>query len=135
MKNRISTFIQSTEDKVKILSSIAEVFSISDIHHIAEFTELKGHYGNSVTHVDISLKDDEAREILKIIVTRLRDSDKNQLAGNLEDYMDKSGNLYIRLDKQELCLKRLVMTQAEAVRIVLKPPRGELERLLGSWVR
>ena len=132
MKSSISLFVQSTEDKDRILSSLAEVFSIPNIPHIAEFMELKGHHGNPVTHVNLSLKGDEARGTLQTILERLSEADRDQLLGNLEDYLDERGNLYVRLDKQELCLKRLAMSQSDAVRIVVKPFRGELEELLGS---
>lgn len=117
MKGAITFLIQSTEDGGKIFSSLEKTLVIDDVKKRATVAELSGHYGNPLSHVTIDLNDDEAREMLQIAINKLNNVDKESLKISSEEYIDKKGNLYLRLDKQMLCLDKIALSQADAIRI------------------
>ena len=78
---------------------------------------MNGHYLNPIKHVEIKLSDKEIKNILEKIEKKISIEDRETLENNLEEYIDKKGNLYLRLDKQDICLGKIVLCQYDAIRI------------------
>ena len=130
MRLGVSFIVQSTEDEEKILSSVIKTLSIDGGRERLSSAKLQGHYKNPLTYIEISLKRGEPSKVFKRVMEGLDPGDRERLLENIQDYMDDKRRLYLRLDKQDICLGRISLSQRDAVRIVLRISKRELEELL-----
>ena len=116
----VSVIIHATENKNKILESICSIFSI-DANRFSH-TELVGHWGNRISLLTGSLESVEANRLLQKILLSLSSVEKNQLLTS-HSFIDEKGNLYLRLDKQRICQKRISLSETDSIRLRFKPAR------------
>lgn len=132
MRAEISYIVHSTESYEKILESIARVLGIDVRRASVTRMDVSGHYGNPLTYVKMKLQPDMAEKVLRRILEMLPSYDKLDLLNNLDSYMEGS-KLYLRLDKQGMCIGRVSLSEADAVRIVFRNVgRGAVEKMLRS---
>jgi len=133
----------ATEDISRVLKALLEVFpaNIRDKVEILE-EKLEGHYGNPIHRIVAKVSGYYAEEAFKYILSRLSEADRSYLEATLEDRVDKNGSLYLRLNKQEAYLGRLVVYESDdVIKVVvhLEGRRGrvvrELRKLLGGAKR
>jgi RNA binding exosome subunit len=117
----VSVIIHATEDKNKILESICSIFSI-DANRFRH-TELVGHWGNRISLLTGSLESVEANRLVQKILLSLSSVEKNQLLTSSHSFIDEKGNLYLRLDKQRICQKRISLSETDSIRLRFKPAR------------
>jgi Predicted exosome subunit len=68
-------------------------------------TMLEGHYGNPIFVLRLKIEKPELAEaLLKQLLASLPEGDLAMLDRTLEQRLDSSGNLYLRLDKQRALL-------------------------------
>ncbi|MGI0081455.1 MAG: RNA-binding domain-containing protein, partial [Nitrososphaerales archaeon] len=79
---------------------MVDSFGISKEDIVKE--DLKGHYGNSLTHFTAHITGELATKISRMILSRLDQSSKKTLVADLGKYLDAHDALYLRLDRQEL---------------------------------
>jgi RNA-binding protein len=118
----VSIIIHATEDKNKILESICDIFCI-DANRFRH-TELIGHWGNRISLLTGNLESAEANRLVKKILLSLSSVEKNQLLSSSHSFIDEKGNLYLRLDKQRICQKRISLSETDSIRFKFKPARG-----------
>jgi RNA-binding protein len=117
----VSIIIHATEDKNKILESICDIFCI-DANRFRH-TELIGHWGNRISLLTGNLESAEANRLVKKILLSLSSVEKNQLLSSSHSFIDEKGNLYLRLDKQRICQKRISLSERDSIRLRFKPAR------------
>jgi RNA-binding protein len=117
----VSIIIHATEDKNKILESICDIFCI-DANRFRH-TELIGHWGNRISLLTGNLESAEANRLVKKILLSLSSVEKNQLLSSSHSFTDEKGNLYLRLDKQRICQKRISLSERDSIRLRFKPAR------------
>lgn len=117
----VSVIIHATEDKNKVLESICGIFSI-DANRFRH-TELVGHWGNRISLLTGSLESVEANRLVQKILLSLSPVEKNQLLTSSHSFIDEKGNLYLRLDKQRICQKRISLSETDSIRLRFKPAR------------
>jgi RNA binding exosome subunit len=117
----VSVIIHATENKNKILESICSIFSI-DANRFRH-TELVGHWGNRISLLTGSLESVEANRLIQKILLSLSSVEKNQLLTSSYSFIDEKGNLYLRLDKQRICQKRISLSETDSIRLRFKPAR------------
>jgi RNA binding exosome subunit len=117
----VSVIIHATEDKNKVLESICGIFSI-DANRFRH-TELVGHWGNRISLLTGSLESVEANRLVQKILLSLSPVEKNQLLTSSHSFIDEKGNLYLRLDKQRVCQKRISLSETDSIRLRFKPAR------------
>jgi RNA binding exosome subunit len=117
----ISIIIHATEDKNKILESICSSFSI-DANKFRH-TELIGHWGNRISLLTGNLESAEANRLVQKIVLSLSSVERNHLLSSSHSFIDEKGNLYLRLDKQRICQKRISLSETDSIRLRFKPAR------------
>ena len=127
----VNFVVQATEDCDRLVSQIARNLGLGDVTTSIKIQHLSGHYGNAIAYVRIDVPEHRSKIILTKTVRGLNQRDRKHLGKQLQTYMDEKQNLYIRLDKQELYLGRLGLSQLDSVRLVTKISEGELVSLLG----
>ena len=134
----ISVIIHATEDKNKVLESLSTILCV----HPNKFrhTESIGHWGNRILLITGRLESTEANKLIQKILDSLNSMEREQLSNSFHSFIDEKGNLYLRLDKQRVCQKRISLSESDSVRFRFRPTRrfkmdrnqGYLERGLLS---
>lgn len=82
---------------------------------------LKGHYGNMIATVSAKLAAKAlSPDLLGLLSRNLPESDKQFLGRDIENCVDEESGLYLRFDKQEACLRKVRLHQADPIRMKLK---------------
>ena len=117
----ISVVIHATEDKDKVISKIVKVLSLNS----ARFQEFntRGHWGNQIVLLKLSLGQTLAGKILKTIYTSLGDNKKTAFLSSLEQSMDEKYNLYVRIDKQSICREEISLSDQDSIKIKFRPSK------------
>lgn len=134
----ISVIIHATEDENKVLESLSTILCI----HPNKFqhTESIGHWGNRIVLTTGRLESADANTLVQKILNSLNSMERGRLSTSLQSFLDEKGNLYLRLDKQRICQKRISLAESDSVRLRFRPTRrfkmdrnqGYLERGLLS---
>jgi RNA binding exosome subunit len=117
----ISVVIHATEDKDKVISKIVKVLSLN----YARFQEFntRGHWGNQIVLLKLSLGQTLAGKILKTIYTSLGDNKKTAFLSSLEQSIDEKYNLYVRIDKQSICREEISLSDQDSIKIKFRPSK------------
>jgi RNA binding exosome subunit len=118
----ISVVIHATEDKDKVISKIVKVFSLNSDKF--EETNTRGHWGNQIILLNLSLERVHARPIIKTIYTSLDKTNKNYLLSSLEQSIDEKDNLYVRVDKQSICRGEVSLSDQDSIKIKFRPSKA-----------
>lgn len=114
----VSYFVHATEDLGKIGAAVA---SLLDYAGEAKTDEMEGHFGNSIVRVRYHITGDDAQRAFEQVTSKMGQSVRNRLKDELDEHLDEHWALYVRLDKQRLLSGRLELTDADPVRIRVKP--------------
>ena len=117
----ISVVIHATEDKDKVISKIVKVLSLNS----ARFQEFnaRGHWGNQIVLLNLSLGQTHAGKIIKTIYTSLGDNNKTAFLSSLEQSIDEKYNLYVRIDKQSICREEISLSDQDSIKIKFRPSK------------
>ena len=117
----ISVVIHATEDKDKVISKIVKVLSLNS----ARFQEFntRGHWGNQIVLLNLSLGQTLACKILKTIYTSLGDNKKTTFLSSLEQSIDEKYNLHVRIDKQSICREEISLSDQDSIKIKFRPSK------------
>jgi len=117
----ISVVIHATEDKDKVISKIVKVLSLNS----ARFQEFntRGHWGNQIFLLNLSLGQILAGKILKTIYTSLGNNKKTAFLSSLEQSIDEKYNLHVRIDKQSICREEISLSDQDSIKIKFRPSK------------
>jgi len=117
-----SVIAHATEDILKVdqaTSFLIEVISKGQVDLNRQY--VKGHHGNMIATISAKLTAKGLlSNALELLSCRLSESDRQFLSGEIGSCVDKEGTLYLRFDKQEACLRRVKLHQADPIRMKLK---------------
>ena len=117
----VRIIIHATEDKNKVRGSICGIFRIDADRF--RHTELDGHWGNRISLLTGNLESADANRLVKKILLSLSSVEMNELSSASHSFIDEKGNLYLRLDKQRICQKRISLSDTDSIRFKFKPAR------------
>lgn len=120
----VSYFLHATEDAERVNRSVAAALGISSE---PEVEELEGHFGNRISHVRFHVTGPEATAMVKGFGARLSKDVREEVVSGLSQGMDEHSALFLRLDKQALVEGRLALSDADPVRMKVKPRLFELK--------
>ena len=118
----ISFLVQATEDMDHLLLMIRSIIpkqNIKDLDFCID--EMKGYYGNPICKVKTVIRNKSiVFELVLNIANRLGFDDKAILRSNIKQYIDESGTLYIRLDKQAIFEGDFKLGISDPIRVKVK---------------
>ena len=130
----ISVLAHATEDENKIIDFIldyfgrsSDYFGRSSTSKQVEITKTEGHWKNPINRIEIILLlfvDEYFENMMNELITLYG---KEELDRYLKNNVDRKGSVYIRLDKQKLCLGKLELSDNDAVRIIFRR-KGKFEK-------
>ena len=126
----VELVMHATEDRQKVLSVVEGVLGIKPEEFAV--SSVRGHFGNEITILKANRNGKQATEIAYKIVGKMSDADRMYMHENFDLYMDDKNSLYIRISKQKLFERRIVLSQADSLKIKLKTvrrfqPKTEME--------
>ncbi len=116
----INVVVHATEDKDIIIDSLRNVLLL-DTEKI-EIISSEGHWGNKILLMRLWVFGHDSSDLLKKIFSSLIYYDK-EILSNIENFVDDKGYLYLRLDKQKLCKKKIRLGDNDSIRLKFKPVR------------
>lgn len=123
----VSVLAHATEDDNKITKVILEYFKKSSSSKQIEVIITEGHWKNPITRINITFLRHLDEYFNNIINDLTRAYGKDELDLYLKNNVDLKGSIYLRLDKQKLCLGKLELSDNDAVRIVFRQ-KGKFEK-------
>jgi RNA binding exosome subunit len=123
----ISILVHATEDENKILNHILENFRLSTNMVTIDYVKTEGHWKNPIMRLIISTSSNIDR-LYTDLCNQLRNNyGSEELDQYLKNNLDEKGSVYIRLDKQKLCARALLLSDTDAVRMIFKK-KGKFEK-------
>jgi RNA binding exosome subunit len=115
----VEVIIHATENERKIFDLFLDVFEIEE----SEFTKenLVGHYENPITFVRAKITKSKAKSFIKKLVSSLSESELAEIIDGIENRIQDSV-LHIRLGKQELVKRNLVLQENDVVKLKIYTP-------------
>lgn len=115
----IDTIIHATEDHSKVVGSLRDALGLDP--DALDVTTTDGHYHNPISKVSIRLRGRDARMFLDRFCGLLPPEQADELSRTLPSRIGGS-TLYVRVGKQELVAGRVLIKDADAVRIRITVP-------------
>jgi RNA binding exosome subunit len=134
----IEIMIHATEDSTKVLSAVNELFQIEPEEFVAN--GVKGHFGNDIVRFKANLSSKRATDIAYKIINMMNDEDRLSMHDNFDLFTDGKNSIYLRISKQKIFERKVVLEQADSLKIKLKivrrfQPKNEIERYRKMLVR
>jgi RNA binding exosome subunit len=123
----VSVLAHATEDDNKITNIILNYFKKSLPSKQVEIVKTEGHWKNPITRINITFLhhlDECFNNLMKDLSSAYG---KEELDLYLKNNVDFRGSIYLRVDKQKLCLGKLELSDNDAVRIVFRR-KGKFEK-------
>jgi len=118
----VSFLVYATEDMDRLLQMIKSMVhkeNFEDLEFVID--KMRGYYGNPISKVKTVIRNRSiAFELVIDIANRLGFDDKTNLRSDIRQYVDDSGTLYIRLDKQAIFKGNFILSISDPIRIKIK---------------
>ena len=118
----ISTIAHATDDLDKVQTAVARLIP-DRLKGRQLFTRqyLQGHYGNPIVTFEARLtKQSEVDEFATFFLHQLSNKDKLAIQRDLRLCSDADGNLYIRIDKQQIFRGIVQLGEEDPIRVRMK---------------
>lgn len=113
-------FSHSTEDEAKVRKAVLNILPPELGEEITFSPQtLMGHYKDKIISLRVELKSG-VWAFAKHLIGHLSSVDRERLLEELDRRMDRSGNLYLRLNKQEAFLGYIELGESDPIWIKLK---------------
>ena len=116
---KINLILHATENENKVLESLENVFDVDQKDFQIE--QVPGHFNNPILLISSKLKKKNAQNFIKLFFSKMRKDDFGQVFENIEEYVTSSG-LNLRISKQKLISKNLVISKEDAIKINISTP-------------
>lgn len=115
----VNVIVHATEDITKFFNAFEELFKIKQDEF--NIQNLKGHFDNPITTLQIKLTKKDAKNFVKKLIVGLPKNQQNELLENLEERIHSSA-FHLRLDKQKLVTGKLDLKDKDPVKIKIFTP-------------
>ena len=114
----LTALVHATEDEPKVRKAVLTLLPPGIDPPAFEAVKLQGYHGDPITSLKLNVKHRRsATDLLEHIVRRLSSLDLQTLLDELPQRIDKSKNLYIRLDKQKAYTGKAVLERHDSIRV------------------
>lgn len=121
---KISAIVHATEDVDRVLQGLSRVFPGGSLPSKPETRRFNGHYGNEIRIVYLSIRGAIACSFLKYLWKGLAGFDRASILNALDNHLDPSGGLHLRLDKEEVFRGIIRMKDQDPIKIHLSFRKG-----------
>jgi len=114
---KLSTFSHATEDEQKVLRAIRELYP-DEFPRKVETAKVRGHHGNEiiVSRVKVGASVNADRFFISLW-SHLSPANRREVTSRIEDFVDKSGTLHIRIGKQESFHGEVILQESDPIKV------------------
>lgn len=135
----LTTFVHATEDHVKVVKAVSNLFPEDVDMPPYEEVKLSGVFGDQLTTLKWVLKNRRpATEVFNKVVLGLSSIDLLDLIESLDTRIDENKNLYLRLDKQKAFLGVMKIQKNDPIRLkvrLLVPHKADPVKLMHDHIQ
>jgi RNA binding exosome subunit len=129
----IRVFVHATEDVDKVSKAVATILPKQYLDDVVFTREnLRGHHGNPITLLKAEIKKKLiAESFAENLASKLMLADKTAFQMAMDRYVDESGKLYLRIDKQFAYLGEVHFCREDPIHIQIKlnTSQGSIEEI------
>lgn len=115
----IDVIIHATEDITKFFESFNELFGLKEDQF--EIQHVTGHFENPITMLKTKIVKKQAKAFMEKFAELLNPKDMNEVFQDIESKISDS-TLHLRLDKQALIQKRIILKDGDSVKLKVQTP-------------
>ena len=116
---KIDVILHATENLDKIFESF--LYNLNLERKNFEVQNLTGHFDNPILLISSKLKKKNAQNFIKLLFSKMKKNDFEEVFENVEDYVTSSG-LNLRISKQKLIVENLTISKEDAIKINISTP-------------
>jgi len=118
----IRVFVHVTEDIDKVSKAVTTILPQQHVDDIILMREnLRGHHGNPITLLKAKIKAKHmAESFTRNLASKLMLSDKATLQMAIDRYVDESGKMYLRIDKQFAYFGEVHLCNEDPIHVQIK---------------
>ena len=141
---KLTTLVHATEDAEKVSRALDRVCPVLAFEQKSEARRYKGHYGNEIRSLTVSVRKRSTEPFLQRVMTLLSTDEGLALIHDIENRIDDNGHLYMRLDKQESLQGRMRLADQDPIKCEFSfevehsdgtPATDQIRRWLSSTVK
>ena len=135
----ITTFVHSTEDRVKVVKAVSNLFP-EDVD-VPQYEEVKltGVFGDQLLMLKWVLKNRRpATEVVNKAIKGMSSIDLLELIESLDSRIDETKNFYLRLDKQKAFTEIIKIEKHDPIRLkarMLVPHKADPVKLMYDHIQ
>lgn len=133
----VSVFAHATEDEDRVREALRNIIP-KDIAVNFDSTDVTGYYGDPIKLIETDFnKWKTCTDILKHIFRNLSSLDQEKILREVPRRVDESGNLYMRLDKQEAYKKKVKLSDRDPIKIKFRfyiPHKEDPVDVVREWL-
>lgn len=126
----IEIIIHATEDQKKIFESFENIFGVKKEAFSEEL--LTGHFENPIILLKIKIKKNQAKEFIKILVSKTSNEQMKELIEDIELRIQNS-SLNLRIEKQELVKGNIIIHQKNGIKVKIYTPTYTKKDLVRAY--
>lgn len=135
----ITTFVHSTEDSVKVVKAVSNLFPEDIDVPPYEEVKLTGVFGDQLLMLKWVLKNRRpATEVVNKVIKGLSSIDHLELIESLASRIDENKNFYLRLDKQKAFSEVMKIEKQDPIRLkarMLVPHKADPVKLMYDHIQ
>jgi RNA-binding protein len=116
---RVSAIVHATEDAERVHQALIHLFPNGSLSSKRETRRFYGHYGNEIRMIDLSIRGGPANGLFEHVWRSLTSFDRASVLRELDLYVDTSGALHLRFDKEEAFRGIVKLKDQDAIKIQL----------------
>lgn len=135
----ITTFVHATEDPIKVVKAVSNLFPEDIDVPPYEEVKLSGVFGDSLSMLKWTLKNRRpATEVVNKAIREMSSIDHLELLESLGSRIDENKNFYLRLDKQKAFTKVMKIKKNDPIRLkarLLLPHKADPVELMHDHIQ
>lgn len=136
-KVEVNVFVHATEDEEKVKQALRNIIPEYIPLNLSS-TNVEGYYGDPIRLLETEFhKWKTCTDILKNLFRNLSSLDQDKILREAQRRIDESGNLYLRLDKQEAFNKKLKLSDKDPIKIKFRfyiPHKEDPVEVIYEWL-
>ena len=121
----LSFNVHATEDERKIMNSLKKNLDLDE--SLLSRTDFEGYYGNPISKFEVLVRGVAAQKIFETVFKSLESIVMEDLLKHIDNHIDSSKGLYIRISKERLCEDKFRIQESNAFRFKFRPKTGYLK--------
>ena len=114
---QISAIVHATEEVARVKEAINNVCPTDKFEVKPELSRFKGHYGNEIITLNVSIRSRLANSFLPHVFELFHHPDRTEALREMQSRIDETAKLHLRLNKQDCLRKSYRLSDQDPIKI------------------